>query len=142
MDGWIKMPFGMEVGLGPGDFVLDVDPASPPQEGGGAPFPISAHVHCGTWHGGGTWYRPHFARCPAPLSKKGAEFLAHVYCGQTHQHTTWYGGRPQTRRLCVRCGSSPLHKKGRSPLPNLQPMSTVAQQLHGSRWHLVQAPLC
>ena len=25
------MPLGMEVGLGPGDFVLDGDPASPPQ---------------------------------------------------------------------------------------------------------------
>jgi len=23
MAGWIKMPLGMEVGLGPGDFVLD-----------------------------------------------------------------------------------------------------------------------
>jgi len=32
--GWIKMPLGMKVGLGPGDFVLDGDPArlkiSPP----------------------------------------------------------------------------------------------------------------
>ena len=26
--GWIKMPLGTEVGLGPGDFVLDGDPAS------------------------------------------------------------------------------------------------------------------
>jgi len=37
----IKMPLGMEVGLGPGDFVLDGDPAPSPQKGGGAPFPIS-----------------------------------------------------------------------------------------------------
>ena len=36
----IKMPLGMEVGLGPGDFMLDGDPA-PPQKGGGAPLPIS-----------------------------------------------------------------------------------------------------
>jgi len=28
--GWIKMPLGMEVGLGPGDIVLDGDPALPP----------------------------------------------------------------------------------------------------------------
>jgi len=28
--GCIKMPLGMEVGLIPGDFVLDEDPASPP----------------------------------------------------------------------------------------------------------------
>ena len=34
MAAWIKMPLGMEVGLGPGDFVLDGDPAPPPQKGG------------------------------------------------------------------------------------------------------------
>jgi len=28
------MPLGMEVGLGPGDFVLDEDPAHPLQKGG------------------------------------------------------------------------------------------------------------
>jgi len=28
-----KMPLGMEVGLGPGDFVLDGDPAPAPQKG-------------------------------------------------------------------------------------------------------------
>jgi len=27
--GWTKMPIGMEVGLGPGDFVFDGDPATP-----------------------------------------------------------------------------------------------------------------
>ena len=27
--GWIKMPLDMEVGLGPGNFVLDADPAAP-----------------------------------------------------------------------------------------------------------------
>ena len=26
MAAWIKMPLGMELGLGPGDFVLDRDP--------------------------------------------------------------------------------------------------------------------
>ena len=41
MAGWIKMPLGMEVGLGPGDFVLGGDPAPPPQKGGGA------RVYCG-----------------------------------------------------------------------------------------------
>jgi len=30
----IKMPLGTEVGLGPGDFVLDGDAAPPPQKGG------------------------------------------------------------------------------------------------------------
>jgi len=32
MAGWIKMPLGMEVGLGLGDTVLDGDPAPPPQK--------------------------------------------------------------------------------------------------------------
>jgi len=32
MAGWIKMPLGMEVGLGPGDFVLEGDRAPPCQK--------------------------------------------------------------------------------------------------------------
>jgi len=46
---WIKMSLGMEVGLGPGDFVLDWDPAPPSPKGGrrlGAPQ-FLAHVYCG-----------------------------------------------------------------------------------------------
>jgi len=31
------MPLGMEVGLGPDNFVLDGDPAPPPQKGGQSP---------------------------------------------------------------------------------------------------------
>jgi len=37
MAGWIKMPLGVEVGLSPGDFMLDGDPAPPPQKGDRAP---------------------------------------------------------------------------------------------------------
>ena len=33
MTGWITMPLGMEVSLGPGDFVLDGDPAPLPKKG-------------------------------------------------------------------------------------------------------------
>jgi len=36
--GWIKMALGIRIGLSPGDFVLDGDPA-PPLKGGGAPLP-------------------------------------------------------------------------------------------------------
>jgi len=39
------MPLGMEVGLGPGDFVLDGDPALPPLKWHSPQF--STHVHCG-----------------------------------------------------------------------------------------------
>jgi len=37
--GWTKMPFGMEVGLGPGDFVFDGDAATPRKKG----TPTSLH---------------------------------------------------------------------------------------------------
>jgi len=39
MTAWIKMTLGMELGPGPGDFVLDGDPAAPPPKGGGAESP-------------------------------------------------------------------------------------------------------
>jgi len=41
------MRLGVEVGLGPGDFMLDGDPAAPPQKKGTAPTQFSAHVYCG-----------------------------------------------------------------------------------------------
>ena len=54
--GWIKMPLGTGVGLGPGDTVR-WRPSSPPQKGAQQPFPhlsahvsahvVSAHVYCG-----------------------------------------------------------------------------------------------
>ena len=50
------MPLGMDVGLSPGDFVLDGDRVPPPQKGGGAPK-VSADVYCGQTAG---WIRmPH-----------------------------------------------------------------------------------
>ena len=39
------MPLGMEIGLGPGDFVLDEDPP-PLQKGGSAPQ-FLVHLYCG-----------------------------------------------------------------------------------------------
>jgi len=33
MAAWIKMSLGMELGLGPGDFVSDADPAPPSPKG-------------------------------------------------------------------------------------------------------------
>jgi len=43
--GCVKMPLGMEVGLSPGDFVLDGDPASPPLKGHSPP----SLVKCPLW---------------------------------------------------------------------------------------------
>jgi len=37
MAAWIKMPLSMELGLGPGDFVLDGDPAPLPKKGAESP---------------------------------------------------------------------------------------------------------
>ena len=44
--GWIKMPLGMEVGLGPGDMVLDGYPVPSRGNGYGSPH-FSADVYCG-----------------------------------------------------------------------------------------------
>jgi len=38
MAAWIKMSLDVELGLGPGDFVLNGNPAPPPQKGNGAPI--------------------------------------------------------------------------------------------------------
>jgi len=86
------MAFGVEVGLGPGDFVLDGDPAPPPKKGT-ATTQFSAHVYCGQMAG---WIKMPLSTevglgprdvvldgGPAPPSKGTApQFLAHVYCGQ------------------------------------------------------------
>jgi len=82
---WIKMSIGTEVGLSPGDFVLDRDPAPPPQKGGGGPSPIFGP--CPLWPNGcmdqdANWYRgrPQPRRLcarwgPSSTSPKGAEPL-------------------------------------------------------------------
>jgi len=106
------MPLGMELCLGPGDFVLDGDPAPPPQKGGEAPR-FSAQVYCqnvlmdqdGTWRGG----RPRpgdfvLDGDPAPNPKKGR---------------------------------SPQSQKGAEPPTQFWPISIVAKGLDASRCHLV-----
>jgi len=47
--GWIKMPLGMEVGLSPGHFVLDGDPAPPSPKGDSSQF--SVRICCGQMAG-------------------------------------------------------------------------------------------
>jgi len=73
------MPLGVELGLSPGDFVLDGDPALPASKMGAEP--------------------------PSPIF---GPFLLWPN-GCMHQDATWYGGRPQPRGLCVRWGPSPLN---------------------------------
>jgi len=45
--GWMKLVLGKEVGLRPGDFVLDGDLAPLPQMGAEPPLKFSAHFYCG-----------------------------------------------------------------------------------------------
>jgi len=111
----------MEVGLGPGNFVLDGDPAPLPKKGAKPPpqfgpsllwpkgwmvkMPLGMEVGLGPDH-------IVLDEDPAALPKKGAEppifgpFLLWPN-GWMHQDATWYGGRPQPRGLCVRWGPSP-----------------------------------
>ena len=77
---WIKMPLGMEVGLGPCHIVLDQETA-PPLPKGHSPHQFLAHICCGQtagWlkmplYGGRAWPRRHCVRWgpSSPLRKKG-----------------------------------------------------------------------
>ena len=51
---WIKMPLSIEVGVGPGDFLLHGDPFPLPKRGQSPPPEFSAHVYCGQTAG---WIR-------------------------------------------------------------------------------------
>ena len=51
MVGWMKMPLGMEVGLGPGDILLDGDPAPLRKKGGQQPPPNFRPTYCGQMAG-------------------------------------------------------------------------------------------
>jgi len=130
MAAWIKMPLGVEIGLGPGDFVLDGDPAPPPQRG----QTPKSFGPCLLWRNGWmdqdrTWHghRPEPRRLsvswkPSPLPKKGAEpppqFLAHFCCGQkTACIKTEVGLGPGD--FVLHGDPAPPPQKGESP-PNFQ----------------------
>jgi len=98
MAGWIKMPLGMEVGLGPSHIVLDGDPAPPLQKGSRAPifgpcllWPNGWMDEDANWHRSRPQPRPHCVRqgpsSPLPPQKGHSSPLssAHVYCGHGRQ---------------------------------------------------------
>ena len=76
--GWIKMPLGVEVGLGPGHIVLDGEPASssPPTKRGTPfnfwPMFVVAKDQDATWYGARPRPRPHCVRWGPELFPKGA----------------------------------------------------------------------
>jgi len=95
------MPLGTEVGLGPGNIVLDGDPAPPTRKGGAQHPHFLAHVCCGQTVG---WTKMPLGtevglspgdivldgNPAAPPPKRGAAvFLAHVYCDQTVAHLNY-----------------------------------------------------
>jgi len=97
--GWIKMPLGTEVDLGPGHIVLDGNPA-PPQKKRWHNSPYFYRpMYCGqtaewikiplgTKVQGSPLPRPHSVRCgsSSPPPEKGhssLQFSAHICCGQT-----------------------------------------------------------
>ena len=135
------MSLGMEVSLGTGDFVLDGDPASPPQKGGRAPQ-FSAHVNLlrpNGWMDEAGWMKLVLDTevglspgdfvldgDPVPFPKKGAEppspqFSAHFYCGQTAACIKIplgieLGLGPGDFVTCVRWGTRcPLPQRGTDP---------------------------
>ena len=89
------MPLGMEVGLGPADFVFDGDPATPRKKG--TPTQFLTHVYCGQTAG---WMKMplgtevdlgpgHIVLDGVPALHKGAQqppplFSVGVYCGHGH----------------------------------------------------------
>ena len=93
--GWMKLVLGTEVGLSPGDFVLDGDPA-PSLKRGRSPQIFGPYL---LWPNGwmdrdASWHerRPQprrlcVRRGPSPLTQKGSkpppQFSAHFFCGQT-----------------------------------------------------------
>jgi len=101
MAAWIKMPLGMELSLGPGDFVLDGDPAPPPQKGGGSP-------------------PTNFRRFPV-----------HVYCGQTAGWIKLVLGMVvglSPGDFVLDGEPAPSPKRGEGPLPNFRLISIVAKR--------------
>jgi len=133
----MKVVLGIEVGLSPGDFVLDEDPVPFPQNGRSSPPQFSAHFYCGQTarcikmpHGmdiglspgdfvlDGDPVLPTKQRGRSPLPIFGSFLLCSN--GWMHQNATRYGGRPQPRRVCVRWGPSSPPRKGRSPSPILR----------------------
>ena len=136
--GWMKLVLGMEVGLSPGDFVLDGDPVPFPKKGAELPSPIFGPFLLwpkGWMHQDATWYggcRPQprgfcVTWRPSPPPQQGAEtpkFSAHDYCGQT---AGWFK-MPLGTKVGLSPGDSVLdrdpatpHKRGGAPSPIIGP---------------------
>jgi len=128
MAGCIKMPFGMEVGLSPGDLFLDGDPAPSPKRGRIPIFGPCLLWPNGWMHQDVTWYagspqpRPPCLRWgpSLPPQKGGGSPPIFGPCllwpnGCMDQDASWYVGVPRPRRHRVRWGPSSPSQKGAEP---------------------------
>jgi len=147
--GWIKTKLGKQVGLGPGNIVLNRDRSPPPPKGHSPQF--SANTCCGQIAG---WIKmalgmevglgPGYivldgTQLPCPKRGQSPPIFGPFLLWQNgcvYQDTTWYGGRPRPMRHCVRWGPCSPCPKGAQPLLFLA-MSAVAKRLNGLRCHLV-----
>ena len=145
------MPLGTKLGLSPGDFVSDGDPA--PDSKGAEPHPIfhprllwpnGCMDQDATWHGG----RPRPMRHCVPMwtsytQKKGhihlTQFLAHVCCGQmAGWMKTMLGTEVDLGAGHIVLDGVPAPAKGALQPPSFRPMSIVATVAHLSYcWALV-----
>jgi len=135
--GRMKMKLGTQVGLVPGNIVLDGVPAPPPPKGHSLPPIFGPYLlrSNGCMDQDVTWYeaRPRPRRLcvrwrPRSPSPKGGGAPLQIFgpCllrpnGLRDEAGTWYGGRPHPRRVCVRWGPSrPPQKGGAAPSPILR----------------------
>ena len=128
MVGWINIILRSQVGLGPGDTVLDGDPAPPPQRGTAPQF--SVHICCGQMAG---WIKMPLGMevglspgdldgDPGPPAQKAGRSpiswpmsIVAKRLDRSRWHLAWRSASIQTI-LCARWGpSSP--KGGRTPSP-------------------------
>jgi len=159
--GWIKMKFGMQVGLGTGHILVDGDPAPLPPKGQ-SPRPILAYIGCGQMAG---WInmpvrtevgldpsnivldgnpahpnfrpmsRPHCAKLHSPKKDHSPPIFGPCLMwpnGCMDQDATWHDGRSGPRPHCAK-----LHYPKKDHSLNFPPIFIVAKQLDGPRCHLV-----
>ena len=136
MVAWIKIRFGMQVAVGPGDFG---DWATRTKNGIATLskffwrcllWPNSWMDQDDPWHAGRPRLWPHCVRWrPAPPPPKGQPPIfgpCLLYPnGWTDQDGTWCGGGPWYRPHCARWDLAPPPQKG-AEAPNFRPIFVVA----------------
>jgi len=126
----ITMSLGMEVGLSPGDFVLDGDQAPTPK--GAEPpifsprllWPNGCMDEDATWYGGRPRPTRHCVRCGPSYPQKNMAHPPHPIFGLCllwpngwmDEDAAWYGSRPRLMPHCTRRGSQLPRKGHGSPL--------------------------